>query len=60
MSIKFQLLKMLVKRTNLAFKLSDDVFIMLINVKVPTSVGISTFKSMIKFVLSWVEHKKVL
>ena len=42
----------------LAFKLSYVVFIMLINVKMPTIVGILTFKSMINFMLSWVEHKK--
>ena len=33
---------------------------MLINVKMPTSVGILTFMSMIKFMRSSVEHKKVL
>ena len=42
----------------LALCLSDVVFIMLINVKMPTIVGILTFMSMIDFVLSWVEHKK--
>ena len=31
----------------LAFKLSDRVFIMLINVKMPTIVGILTFMSMV-------------
>ena len=31
---------------------------MLINVKMPTIVGILKFMSMINFVLSWVEHKK--
>ena len=35
----------------LAFKLSD-VFIMLINVKMPKIVGILTFMSMINFMLS--------
>ena len=34
----------------LALSLSDVVFIMLINVKMPTMVGILTFKSMINFV----------
>ena len=36
----------------LALGLSDVVFIMLINVKMPTVVGILTFMSMINFVLS--------
>ena len=36
----------------LALSLSDDVFIMLINVKMPTIVGILTFMSRINFVLS--------
>ena len=38
------------------FELSDVVFIMLINVKMPTIVGILTFMSMINF--SWDEHEK--
>ena len=42
----------------LALSLSDVVFIMLINVKMPTIVGILTFMSRINFVLSWVEHGK--
>ena len=37
---------------------SDVVFIMLINVKMPTIVGILTFMSRINFVLSFVEHGK--
>ena len=41
-----------------ALFLSDVVFIMLINVKMPTIVGILTFISMINFVLSWDEHEK--
>ena len=41
-----------------AFKLSDVVFIMLINVKMPTPVGILTFMSMKMFMLSWIEHEK--
>ena len=36
----------------LALSLSDVVFIMLINVKMPTIVGILTFMSRINFVLS--------
>ena len=42
----------------LALSLSDLVFIMLINVKMPTTVGILTFMSRINFVLSRVEHRK--
>ena len=43
----------------LALSLSDDVvFIMLINVKMPTIVVILTFMSRITFVLSRVEHGK--
>ena len=42
----------------LAFSLSDVVFIKLINVKMPTFVGILTFMSRINIVLNWVEHKK--
>ena len=42
----------------LALSLSDVVFIMLINVKMPMIVGILTFMSMINFVLSQVEHEK--
>ena len=40
--------------------LSDVVFIMLINVKMPTIVGILTFINMssLNFELSWVEHEK--
>ena len=46
----------------LALSLSDVVFIMLLNVKMPTivMVGILTFMSRINFVLSKVEHEKVL
>ena len=46
-SIKFQsLIKKLKIKTFLAFKLSDVEFIMLINVKMPRIVCISTFISM--------------
>ena len=41
-----------------ASSLSDVVFIMLINVKMPTIFGISTIMSRINFVLSWVEYEK--
>ena len=33
--------------------------IMLINVEMPTFVGISTFMSMINYMLSWVEHEEI-
>ena len=36
---------------------SDIVLIMLINVKMPTIVGILTFMNRINFVLTWVEHE---
>ena len=39
----------------LALSPSDVVFIMLINVKMPTIVGILTFMSRINFMLSWVD-----
>ena len=42
----------------LAFNPSDVVFILLINVKMPTIVGTLTFMSMINSVLSRVEHEK--
>ena len=35
-----------------ASKLSDVVFILLINVKMPTIVGVLTFMSIINFILS--------
>ena len=49
-----QLMKniMLKNKDFLAFKLSDVVFIMLINVKMPTIGGILTFMSKINFVLN--------
>ena len=60
--MEFQLLiktKMLKIKIFLALKLSNDVFILLINVKMPTIiVGISTFSSRINFKLSYVEHDK--
>ena len=42
----------------LALSLSDVVFIMLINVKMPTIFCILTFMSRMNFVLSWVEYEK--
>ena len=38
--------------------LSDVVFILLINVKMPTIVGILTFMSRINFMLTCVDHEK--
>ena len=58
--MKFQLLKKTKiptkKKKFLGLSLTDVVFIMLINVKMPTSVGILTFMNRMNFVLS----KKVL
>ena len=54
MSTKFQLIikaRMPKIKAFLASKLSDVVFIMLINVKMPTVVGILTFISMINQLL---------
>ena len=42
-----------------AINLVVGVFILLINVKMPTIVDILTFVSRINFVLSWVEHAKM-
>ena len=61
LSTKFQLfikLKYRQMKKFLALSLSYVVFIMLINVKMPTIVGILTFMSRINFVLNWVEHEK--
>ena len=55
LSMKFQLLvktKMLNIKILITFLLSDVVFIMLINVKMPTIDGILTFMSMIDFMLN--------
>ena len=55
LSIKFQLpikTKMLKNKDFPCFQLSDVVFTMLINVKMPTLVGILTFMSMINLILS--------
>ena len=50
----FQLLKTKIPTNEEVFALShsDGVFIMLINVKMPTIVGILTFMSRLNFVLS--------
>ena len=42
----------------LALSLSDVVFIMLINVKMPTIISVLTSISRIDFVISLVEHEK--
>ena len=58
LSMEFHMLiksKMLKIKT-FAFRCSDVVFIMLINIKMPTIVGILTFMSMKNFILSQVEH----
>ena len=53
LSIKLQqLIKMLKNADFLAFILSDVVFILIINVKMPTIVGILTFMSRINFLHS--------
>ena len=44
----------------LHFSLSDVVFIMLMNIKMPTIVGILIFMSKLNFVLSLVEYEKSL
>ena len=56
-----QLLKTkMLKHRLLAFKLSDAVYIMLINVKMSTFVGILTLMSMLNLMLNLVEHEKSL
>ena len=54
LSTKFQLLIKTKIPTNeeVSLSYSDVIFIMLINVKMPTTVGISTFMSRINFLLS--------
>ena len=44
--------KMLTNKDFFSLKLSDVVFILLLNVTMPTSVGILTFMSMINFILN--------
>ena len=59
--MKFQMLiksKIPTIKKCLALSLLDVVYIMLINVKMPTIVGILTFMSKINFVFSLVEHEK--
>ena len=59
--MKFQLLietRMLKIKTVLAFRLSDIVIIMLINVKMPTIIDILVFKFLSMINLSCVEHEK--
>ena len=54
--LKTKMLKNKIK-TFLAFKLSDSVSVMLINVKMPKIVGILTFIRMTNSMLSSVEQK---
>ena len=61
LSMKFiTLIKLKCRKINtfFAFKLTDIIFIMLVNVKVPTIVGILTLMSMINFMLHLGEHEK--
>ena len=58
LSMKFQLFIKTKILMFLALSLSDFVFIMLINVKMPTIVVILTYMSRINFVPSWDEHGK--
>ena len=58
LSTKLQLLKYRNMKKFLALSISDVVFIMLINVKMPTIVSILTFMSRINIVLSCVEYEK--
>ena len=62
LSTKFQLLlkTKIPTKTFLALNLSNVVFIMLINVKMPTIVGIITFMSRINSVLSRVKHENFM
>ena len=66
LSKKIQLLlkgKMVKNQKKTALKFLDIVFILVINVKMqkmPSIVGILTFMSMMSFILSRVEHEKVL
>ena len=63
LSTKFQLLIKTKKRQMkmfLALSLSDIVFIMLINVKMPTIVGILTFMSRINLFSAELSMEKVL
>ena len=48
------------KHIFLAFILAGVLFIMLRNVKMSKIIDILTFMSKINFMLSWVEHEKVL
>ena len=52
--------KILTHKEVSCLSLSDILFIILINVKMPTIDGILTFMSRINFVLTRVEHEKSL
>ena len=59
LSMKFEWLIKKTTMLNPAFKLSNVVFTMLVNIKMPTIIGILTFMSRIHFKLSQVEHEKI-
>ena len=46
---------MLIRSDLIAYKLSEVVFMVLLNVRMPTFVGILTVMSMINVMLSWIE-----
>ena len=48
----------MLKNKDFSFFKTSDVFILLMNVKMPTIVGILTFMSRINVMLSWIEHEK--
>ena len=50
-----KILKNIIKKNHLKF---SDVFILPMNVKMPTVVGILTFMTRINFMLSYIEHEK--
>ena len=59
MNMKFQLLKKIkMLKNTCCLKFSYVRFIMLINVKLSTTVDIFTFMSMINFMLYWVEYEE--
>ena len=63
LSMKFPLLikTEMLKNNNISFfeRFSDAVFILLINVKMPTIVGILTLMSRINIIIGWVEHIQI-
>ena len=60
--MEFQLLikcKIVINKDISSFKLSDIAFILLINVKMLTVVGILTYIRMIEFIFSSIAHETV-